>query len=380
MERKIRVGYVSPVDPFKDRKAWSGTYYSTREALSNMGYDIRWVSYRSNNLFTKLFRRVYQLIFGRDSSFTHSRLSSWSKVRTLAKLDDCDVIFIPGQVDIVAGIKTAVPVVYYTDGTVPLMIDYYWFNFTKRSTREAKLVEKRALNKATVNIFASDWARNSAVNDYGISNSKCKVLPFGANLTISDLANVKSKSTKSRYDQFNLFFSGVDWVRKGGQIAVDAAQKMINDGYKVKLTIVGIKNLDTKISRLDFVDNLGFFDKRDKSQYQKYLDAWQNADILILPTRAECAGIVFNEASAFGVPIITTDTGGIPNYVMNGLNGERLPLKANGQAYASVIEEWINDDRLPTLSNGARKVYDESNSWLAWGRNVDKIINELVCK
>lgn len=33
--------------------------------------------------------------------------------------------------------------------------------------------------------------------------------------------------------------------------------------------------------------------------------------LLLLPTRAECAGIVFNEASAYGVPILLTDTGGV---------------------------------------------------------------------
>ena len=52
-----------------------------------------------------------------------------------------------------------------------------------------------------------------------------------------------------------------------------------------------------------------------------------SSDILLLPTQAECAGIVFVEASAYSMPIFTHDTGGISNYVINGINGYRLPLK-----------------------------------------------------
>lgn len=81
------------------------------------------------------------------------------------------------------------------------------------------------------------------------------------------------------------------------------------------MTIVGIKNLDNRVKELNFVNYLGFLDKEDKKDYRKYLDAWKKVNILLLPTRAECAGIVFNEASAFGVPSLSVDTGGVADYV-----------------------------------------------------------------
>ena len=39
MRNKI-IGYVSAEDPFRDKKAWSGTKYKIREALQNAGYEV----------------------------------------------------------------------------------------------------------------------------------------------------------------------------------------------------------------------------------------------------------------------------------------------------------------------------------------------------
>lgn len=44
-------------------------------------------------------------------------------------------------------------------------------------------------------------------------------------------------------------------------------------------------------------------------------------NFLLLPTIAECAGIVFAEASGYGIPSITYDTGGVGTYVIDGING-----------------------------------------------------------
>ena len=177
-------------------------------------------------------------------------------------------------------------------------------------------------------------------------------------------------------DRINIIFSGVDWKRKGGELAVNACEKLVEDGYDVRLTIVGIKDLDYRVKGLDFIDYLGFLDKEDETQYLKYLDAWRKADILLLPTRAECAGIVFNEASAFGVPSLSVDTGGVADYVKNNINGYRMPLSANGEDFALKIEEWIKEDKLSTLSKGAKKIYKSRNNWRTWGISFNKLLED----
>ena len=41
------IGYVSPTNPFTDRKAWSGLTYKVRESIERAGYDIIWIPYKT---------------------------------------------------------------------------------------------------------------------------------------------------------------------------------------------------------------------------------------------------------------------------------------------------------------------------------------------
>ena len=373
-KKRLKIGFISPVNPFKDRKSWSGTYYNTRLALERAGHEIFWIKYNNNGLLLKIYRKMYKYIY-KSGPVDHTKLASIIKISSIKdNLDLYDVIFVPGQSEIVAGIKTKRNIIYYTDVTVPLMKDYYWFNYSQKGLKMAIDIEKKAVKNASINLYASDWARNSAIKDYGVNKIKTDVLPFGPGITFKE--NNISKDYRKK-ETINLIFSGVDWVRKGGDIAVKAVEKLNEDGYKAKLHICGVKNLDNDIVNKNFVKNLGFLDKEDTQQYQKYVEAYQKADILILPTRAECAGIVFSEASLFGVPVITTDTGGIADYVKNNINGKRLPLEADGIDYAREIEKWIDTNSLKNLSVGARKLYEEKNNWKNWGKRFNEIIEML---
>ncbi|WP_338361533.1 glycosyltransferase [Lactobacillus delbrueckii] len=87
--------------------------------------------------------------------------------------------------------------------------------------------------------------------------------------------------------------------------------------------------------------------------------------------------MVFNEASAYGVPILSTDTGGVSDYVFNDVNGWRMPLSASGDDYAIKIEEWIKTDKFSDLSASALNLYQTRNSWKAWGESFKKIVSSL---
>jgi glycosyltransferase involved in cell wall biosynthesis len=51
------------------------------------------------------------------------------------------------------------------------------------------------------------------------------------------------------------------------------------------------------------------------------LQLYQNADILAVPTLADCFSLAAIEAMACGLPVITTAVGGIPEIVMDGETG-----------------------------------------------------------
>lgn len=374
------IGYVSPTDPFTDKAEWSGTFYGLCGALEMLGDEVEWIPYRNGFFPNKILSKVYRLLYGKGS-FIHSRLLSKYHTKKINNKDlsKYDLIFVPAQVDIVAGLKTDVPIIYYTDGTIPLMINYYWFGFSRRAISEAKLIEKRALKNATINIFSSQWAANSAIKDYKINSQKVKVLPFGANIDDS-LINYTKKTYEYPKKELNILFSGVNWKRKGGDIAVETVKELNNRGIKSTLYICGIKNEDlpADLHDINFIKNVGFLNKNIKSDLKEYLSIWEKTDIFILPTRAECSAIVLNEANAFGVPILTTQTGGLSNYVINGKNGERLSLSARGTEYADIIESWLKNGKLEALSINARNLYLHKNSWNAWSKGFASLLKEKI--
>ncbi|GHN29300.1 glycosyltransferase family 4 protein [Lactobacillus delbrueckii] len=377
-KQQMTIGYLSPTNPFTDRKGWSGTYFSTRQAIEDAGFKVEWVPSEETGTFFKIEHRVLKmvhcLIYGRGI-FDNSTMSSKLRVRYANKqnLDKYDLIFVPGQSDVVARLRTKTPIIRYSDATVALMIDYYWFNWSKKSIDDANNVEQMAIDNSAVNLLSSQWAASSVINDYHASKDRVFVLPFGAN--IDDSKIVQAQVYQS--GRLNVFFTGVDWERKGGEIAVNAIKKLRSDGVDAHLYICGISDLAQEIVDLDFVENLGFLDKNNPNEYQKYLNTWSKVHLLLLPTRAECSAIVFNEASAYGVPILSTDTGGVSDYVFNDVNGWRMPLSASGDDYAIKIEEWIKTDKFSDLSASALNLYQTRNSWKAWGESFKKIVSSL---
>jgi glycosyltransferase involved in cell wall biosynthesis len=99
------------------------------------------------------------------------------------------------------------------------------------------------------------------------------------------------------------------------------------------------------------------------------------ADFLILPTRNEAFGIVFCEAAAFGLPVITTHTGGVPEVVRDGENGYVLPVEARGESYAQMIADiYQNEQRYLHLVQSSRGAFEERLNWDVWGCRVHDIL------
>ena len=110
---------------------------------------------------------------------------------------------------------------------------------------------------------------------------------------------------------------------------VEAVRRLNEDGVPSMLHIMGIRDLSPQVAGLPYINYIGSLNKNVSGEYQKLVKTIRSCRLFLLPTRAECAGVAFCEASAYGMPVFTYDTDGIPNYV---LNGYRLsPPGSNGQ-------------------------------------------------
>lgn len=374
---KITFGYISKTDPFADRKAWSGTIYKIREAIEQAGYRVRWIPYTTPFAakFVQGLYHLYAKFTGKNVVYSHVPLICKMEARSINKnlVEECDMLFFAGESGVLSQFETRKPVCYLSDATFELMINYYWANLAACSIRYGNAIEQQALDKASIIIHSSAWASHSARGHYHTPTSKLNVVEFGANIDEDEIhTSIRQKFIGEGL--LHVLFSGVDWDRKGGEIAVDTIERLNATGINAILHIVGIKDMPQKYLNNPYIENVGFLNKNIPGQYHRYVQLWQQADILLLPTRAECAGIVYCEAAAYGIPVFTTDTGGIANYVANGMNGYRLPLSAMGADFADKIKECIYKQEFPWLSGNARKLYKEKLSWTAWSVRFAEII------
>ena len=105
---------------------------------------------------------------------------------------------------------------------------------------------------------------------------------------------------------------------------------------------------------------------------------FSTADFFILPSRAECAAIAFCDANAFGLPVLTTDVGGISSFVRNGVNGYMLPISASGDDFAKEIKRILDDPACyQRLRQQSRAEYESRLNWDTW---ANKLLATIVEK
>ncbi len=122
-----------------------------------------------------------------------------------------------------------------------------------------------------------------------------------------------------------------------------------------------------------------FLNKLDEKQRAELSRLFEAASFMILPTRSDCVPMVLAEAGAFGLPVVTTNTGGIPGIIREGENGFMLPLSARGSEYAEVIAKVYRDDqRYAELVKSSRAAFDNRLNWDAWGASVTNIIKKML--
>lgn len=261
----------------------------------------------------------------------------------------------------VDGLRADCPVVIWADATVGGMIGYYaeFDCWSPRTRRVAVAAERAALERAELFVGASEWAVATARRDYGVPVSRLGVVPFGANLPAPD---PPSPRTPGR-DRVRLLAVGVDWDRKGIGTAVEAVELLRRAGVAASLDIVGCEP-PTGAPLPAGVTVHGFVDPATGAGRQRLDALYRGADLFVLPTRAECFGVVFCEAAAYGLPVIAPDTGGIGTAVLDGVTGVLVRPGAGAAAYADAVCGLLDDPaRYGWLSHLARDRYEQVLNW-----------------
>ena len=214
-----------------------------------------------------------------------------------------------------SGFRRRVPTVDSMDMTPVLLArngDYYQYRpraGNVQTLRDFKHnLTRRIFQEAVFLLPWSNWARASLIEDYGISDSKIKVVPPGINLE----KWIPQRKKRAGGSSLKILFVGGEFRRKGGDMLLRIAMQPEFKRYTFHFVTKSFEG--PKPPNVHMYDNL---DANDTSLVGLYRDA----DIFVLPTRADFFSIASLEAMAMELPVITTNVGGIEDIIQNGKNG-----------------------------------------------------------
>ncbi|MFY7666552.1 glycosyltransferase family 4 protein [Flavobacterium sp.] len=361
----MKIAFLTVVNPLTIA-SWSGTMHFLIRSLEEKGHEVTIInqfSYKAD-LQTKFLNKFYNKVL--KKSFSVNRTKSFNKA--IAKeletrqLDTYDFILCPSTIP-VAYIKTTSPIIVYTDAVFAAMVNFYasFRNLSKRTRNDANFIERKSLENASLVCFSSEWAKNGAMRFYGIPEQKIKVVPFGANFSATANLDVYAEIQARPKKLLRFLWVGVDWIRKGGQLAFEIAQYLHYKGVDVQFDVVGVTpNLPPN----SFTTCHGFLRKSDPMETNKLQRLFLESHFLLLPSYADCSPIVFCEAAAFGLPVVAFDVGGIATTVLHNRTGLLFSLKTEAETFAEAILSLFSDKKeYQMMAQEARNRYENVLNW-----------------
>ncbi|GAC1599339.1 MAG: glycosyltransferase family 4 protein [Acidimicrobiales bacterium] len=255
-----------------------------------------------------------------------------------------------------------VPTVISVDAT-PINVDEVGAGYGhSASARPIEFVKKqlvrRAFDHASAIIAWSRWVERSLIDDYRVDPAKVFVQAPGVP------TDEFEPGSGDHGDAVKFLFVGGDFGRKGGPELLDAFSTLPSHCELDIVTADAVHAPD----RIRVHRGLGPGDP-------ELLRLYGNADIFVLPTKADTWGHAVVEAMASGLPVITSAVGALPEIVGDGVEGLIVvpgDRHALTQAMLSLVEDPAQRARLG--GGGRRRAVAEFDASVNLNNFVDAVV------
>ncbi|MDW7774296.1 MAG: glycosyltransferase family 4 protein [Desulfobulbaceae bacterium] len=255
----------------------------------------------------------------------------------------------------------------YQDGNLARLLDSprgYPRISRKRITRALEWEHKVFGNLDIIFTF-SEWLRQSFIHDYNIDPVKIKVVGAGANIPDpgTDFPNISDGKT--------ILFIGIDFVRKGGKVLLDAFRKVKREIPKARLIIVGPESLG---HLPEGATCRGYISKNSPEGMARLLLTYREATVFVLPSLYEPFGVVFLEAMAHGLPCIGTKNCAMPEIIDHGSTGY-LVRPSDSRELADRMIEMLKDNAMAKeMGSRGREKFLNKFTWNHVAQNIVDIL------
>ena len=257
---------------------------------------------------------------------------------------------------------------------IPLVLNFHGAELLLiRKKKWIRPIMKFIIGQANA-IFAN--SRFTASKISALRPTKIEWSPYGSPLSSGKVP------PHARGERYKILFVGRHIERKGIEYLIQAAKLL--DPKKFEVRIVGkgnltesLKNLAKEIQTENVTGPLSPDDLRKE---------YQESNCFVLPAivdskgDTEGLGVVLIEAMQYGLPVVASNVGGIPDVVVDGETGVLVPEK-NPEALAAAFQKLESDPAYETeLLKGAEKRINDCFNWEKIAKKQIAVYEKLIDK
>jgi glycosyltransferase involved in cell wall biosynthesis len=245
----------------------------------------------------------------------------------------------PGGMTVWPRLSKRVPYVMTSHGTDLFLVD--------RVPAAAKLAGPIFRAAAEVTVISTPLVERA--ERLGVPRPRITVIPMPIDRAV---ATALERPLQPSRDRATLLFVGRLIERKGAAFAIEALAALVREGRPVRLVVVGEGPEGDALMLL--ADALGVSDRVEMTGALSPADVrvrYENGGIFVMPAvtdwkgEQEGFGMVIVEAMAYGLPVVASRSGGIPDIIRDGDNGLLVPER-DVPALAGAIARLLDDSSL----------------------------------
>ena len=237
---------------------------------------------------------------------------------------------------------------------------YNWW-----TTQLYKHATRYALSKIDYFIADSNYIKKFIINE-GVLPNKTFILHNPVDLS-------KFGPKYGIQKQIDILFIGRLSIEKGVEVLINAF-KFVSENRKILIIGDGPLYKKLEIMTRNTSKNIKFQGWVDNEELPNFI---RKAKILVVPSLSEPQGVVVIEAMACGIPVIGSNTGGIPDMIEHDRNGW-LVEPNNPEILGKTIERVLsNENLIESTSKEALKTALKF-SLKNFSKNIVSLFDELI--
>lgn len=230
-----------------------------------------------------------------------------------------------------------------------------------------KSLHRRMVREASGVAIPTPYLKEVLEENFNAQSKKMRVIPWGVDLG----QFAPSPEKHALREKFNLPSDGMVIVsvqrlhmRKGIQILLRALELLRQRDARFTMLLVGEGSerslIEKTVESLNLKDHVRLLGRISEDELPK---VYQAADIFAMHSYHEGFGLVYLEAMASGLPIITTRSAGSQAIIKEEENGFLVPA-GNAEAFADVILKLFgNASMRKQMGEQSRKIAEQTYGW-----------------